>query len=285
MKCESVHEQLIGLWNETLEPDARAEVETHLTGCPDCRRQSSELRALWANLGSLDNERAPEPPSQAMRERFYSWLATQPGDEVADASSSEVKGGSEAQGGRKALPYVRGWLAALLPSGGTLRPAWSLPTLVLGVALGASLMWAWNANQQIQRLTDQVDSMNRSASLSLLDHPSASERLRGVSWGSRALADDRIVEALLASVRHDPNVNVRLAALETLALQIDSPRVHAGLLETLPRQESPMLQVALVEILKQKNGGTATSAIEELLQREDLDDDARTRIQTLLQDV
>lgn len=147
-------------------------------------------------------------------------------------------------------------------------------------------MWAVGANREIERLSAEVDSINRSASLSLLHHPSASERLRAVSWGSRSLAtneiDDRIVEALLDSVRNDPNVNVRLAALDALALQVESPAVRAGLIDMLPRQESPMLQVALVEILNRQNG-QASEAIEDFLEQEDLDAEVRLQIQYLLQ--
>ena len=92
------------------------------------------------------------------------------------------------------------------------------------------------------------------------------------------------MEALLESVRNDPNVNVRLVALEALARQIDSPRVRAGLIDSLPRQDSPMLQVALAEILNQQNGG-ATVAIRRLLERDDLDPSAREQIESLLPSV
>ena len=265
MKCESAREQLIDLWRDSLDGDARAEVENHLEDCSDCRQERVELETMWARLGALGDDSAPVPSTE-LRSRFYRELAEQ--QEQLDRPSLWTR----------LVDSLR-----VTGSPGP-QPAWLAATLVLGIALGASVMSAVGARNEVRRLSAEVDSMSRSASLALLDHQSASERLRGVSWSSRSLTDDRIVEALLESVRNDPNVNVRLAALETLALHTDSPRVRAGLIESLPRQESPMLQVAMVEILNQQNG-SAEVAIQELLDSEDLAEDVRQQILSLLQSV
>ena len=263
MECKDVLQQLTELWNDAVDPQVRDDLERHLAGCESCRREARELEGLWTKLGSAEGT-LPEVPSAALRESFYPAL-----DRARRAERETL-----------ATRIVR-WLG-LDGVSGALRPAWSFPSMLLAVAFGASLMWAWTAHQRIETLSAEVASMSRAASLSLLAHDSASERLRGVSIGSRALSDDRIVEALLASVRDDPSVNVRLAALETLAL-MDSPRVHAGLVETLPRMSSPALQVALVEVLNEKSGNR--EAIERFLEREDLDPLVRDRISHLLQSV
>jgi hypothetical protein len=262
--CETIREQLIDLWRDSLGEDERIVVEDHLETCEACRQERAELEEMWSRLGALE-ETGPVP-STALRGRFYRELAVY--QETLDRPSLWQR------------------LADAFRVSGSPgpQPAWLAATLVLGIALGASVMWAVGARNEVQRLTAQVDAMSRSASLALLDHQSASERLRGVSWSSRSLTDDRIVEALLASVRNDPNVNVRLAALETLARHTDSPRVRAGLIESLPSQDSPMLQVAMVEVLNQQNGG-ADVAIQQLLDSDDLEEDVRQQILSLLQSV
>jgi hypothetical protein len=55
---------------------------------------------------------------------------------------------------------------------------------------------------------------------------SASERLRGVSWANQVESSDgQVLAALLDSVNHDPNVNVRLAAADALrTFAMTSPR-------------------------------------------------------------
>jgi anti-sigma factor RsiW len=266
MKCESAREQLIDFWNETLEADARAEIETHLEGCSKCREERAELEAMWARLGALGDSLNEPVPSAALRGRFYRELA-------------EVQA-------RLDRPGLWQRFIDTFRASGSIgpQPVWLAAMLVLGIGLGASVMSAIGARGEVRRLSAEVDAMSRSASLALLEHQSASERLRGVSWSSRSLTDDRIVEALLDSVRNDPNVNVRLAALGTLAHQTDSPRVRAGLIESLPRQQSPMLQVAMVEVLNQQNGG-AKVAIQELLESDELDEDVRQQILSLLQSV
>ncbi len=264
MNCETLREQAIDFWRDELGASERETFERHLEECAECAAEHERLSLLWNELGALDDPQAVPVPSAQLRSRFYRSL---------ERYQEELE----------RPPVWRRWWDAL-SSGTTLQPAWSLPTLVMGVALGAAIMWAVGARNEIDRLSTELADSRRAVSLSLLSHESASERIRGVSWGSRAPGDDRIVEALLASVRSDPNVNVRLAALEALAQQIDTPRVQAGLVETLPRQESPVLQVALAEILSERNQGGQV-AIEELLERPDLDEQVRTQIQLLLESV
>lgn len=260
MNRDSIDEILVELWDEGLD-DARREVlERRLAELPDADGRRAELERLWARLGELEND-PPTVPSEPLRARFYPAL-------------------DEARRRLERPSFWRRWLGAAPTA--ALRPA--LASFGLGVALGALLVWVAGARSDVRRLTDEMQSMTRAVSLSLLEHQSASERLRGVGWSSRVLADDRIVEALLDAVRNDPNVNVRLAALDTLADRIDSPRVRAGLIDTLPRQESPLLQVAMVEILRTRNG-SGDAAIRELLDQEDLDEDVRARIQDLMQSI
>lgn len=267
MNCESVGEQLIDLIAGALEPEARVAIERHLQECAGCRRERTELETLWSRLALLDDEHAPAAPSGRLRSRFYRALADYEREPERPAA-------------------WRRWLDRWTrPRPATLQPAWSLPALLLGVALGASLMWGFGSQREVRRLSAEVDSMSRVLGLSLLDHQSASERLRGVSFSMRAPADDRIVAALLQSVRNDPNVNVRLAALEALGAHVDSPAVRSGLIEALPGQRSPVLQVALIEILERGNGASSDRAIQEFLEREDLDTEVERQIRDLLPSV
>lgn len=264
MNCESARERLIDLLRDALEPEDRAAVERHLAACPECRGERDELETTWSRLEPLGDEHGPPVPSDRLRSRFYRALG-------------------EAERELARPPAWRRWLEGLLPPRASApRPAWSLSTLVLGVALGAAIMWALGANREISRLSAEVDSMSRVVGLSLLEHPSASERLRGVSWSSRALTDERIVAALLDSLRRDPNVNVRLAALGALAGRIDSPAVRTGLIEALPRQQSPVLQVPLIEILNAGDGDNAERAIRSFLERDDIDTEVKRQIEALL---
>ena len=74
--------------------------------------------------------------------------------------------------------------------------------------------------------------MRQLVTLSLLQQQSAGDRLQGVNWSYRVeQPDTAVLAALLTTVNHDPNVNVRLAAvLKTSAIPpelwiIDSDRL------------------------------------------------------------
>ena len=83
--------------------------------------------------------------------------------------------------------------------------------------------------------------MRQLVALSLMQQQSASERLRGVSWAYQAEPSDReILEALVAAVNHDANVNVRLAAVDALAQVLRRVRrPRQAVVEALPKQSTP----------------------------------------------
>ena len=199
--------------------------------------EEESLRRLWDALDRLPEEQ----PSPALRQRFYRML-----DEEVERTARK--------------PPSRGWremIQALLPQPVRLGVAWALPALVLGVLLGTRMPGSEpkGGTPEITELRQEVRSLSRMVTLSLLQQESASERLKGVSYGrSTGPTDERVLNALLAAVKEDPNENVRLAAIDALAGVVERPRVQQTLAESLPRQESPMVQIALVDLLAEAPG-------------------------------
>jgi HEAT repeat protein len=86
--------------------------------------------------------------------------------------------------------------------------------------------------------------------LSLLQQQSASERLRGVSWAYRVEPSDKeVLSALLTAVNHDPNVNVRLAAVDALRPFAANQTTRDAVMQSLRQQTAPIVQVALIDLL------------------------------------
>jgi hypothetical protein len=197
--------------------------------------EEESLRRLWDALDRLPEEQ----PSPALRQRFYRML-----DEEVERAAPKQR-------------PSRGWremLAALVPQPVRLGVAWALPALVLGVLLGTRVPGS-EPKGEMTELRQEVRSLSRMVTLSLLQQESASERLKGVSYGrSTGPTDERVLSALLAAVKEDPNENVRLAAIDALAGVVERPRVQQTLVESLPRQESPMVQIALVDLLAETPG-------------------------------
>lgn len=196
--------------------------------------EEESLRRLWDALDRLPAEQ----PGPALRQRFYRML-----DEEAERAVQK--------------PARRSWreiVAALLPQPVRLGVAWALPALILGVLVGTRVPGP-QPKGEISELRQEVRSLSRMVTLSLLQQESASERLKGVSYGrSASPTDERVLAALLSAVAEDPNVNVRLAAIDALGSVVERPRVQQTLVESLPHQESPMVQIALVDLLVEAPG-------------------------------
>jgi hypothetical protein len=126
--------------------------------------------------------------------------------------------------------------------------------LLLGVLLGTGLTARQASNEELAELRADVETMSRAVTVSLLQHQSASERLRAVSWSRMAGGDDQVLTALLDSARTDPNVNVRLAAVDALAGYADQGDVRTRLIDALEVEESPLVQLAVLEAVAGEQG-------------------------------
>lgn len=151
--------------------------------------------------------------------------------------------------------------------------------LALGVVVGK---WVPSSTErEIAGLRADV----RTLGLALLLHQSASERLLGVEWTGRAEADPRAVDALLETLRHDPSLNVRLAAVEVLGGWLDRPQVGAGLADALEREEAPLLQVTLADVLLEAHVNGSVDAVRRMLGREGLNPSVRDHLRAALEEV
>jgi hypothetical protein len=59
MSCHDVRERLSDLVDDALEAEARAQVDAHLAGCADCRRELDRLRATVSLLRAVERPHAP----------------------------------------------------------------------------------------------------------------------------------------------------------------------------------------------------------------------------------
>ena len=71
MTCEKIQEKFADYLTGDLDETGRAEVRTHILGCPACREDIENLTVVWAKLGVLPEEQ----PGGAVRSRFYAMLA------------------------------------------------------------------------------------------------------------------------------------------------------------------------------------------------------------------
>ena len=125
--------------------------------------------------------------------------------------------------------------------------------------------------------------MKQLVTLSLLQQQNASDRLKGVNWAYRTeQPDTEVLAALLYTVNHDSNVDVRLAAVDALRTYMDSPVARRGLTQALPKQKSPMVQIALIDQIVDMRDRKAVDALQGLVQQPQVDSEVRQRAQWAL---
>jgi len=265
MNCEHANEQFSELLSNQLPDAERLELEAHIAGCPRCQQETDAMKQLWQQLARVS---APEP-SDRMRVRFDAML-----DTYKDTITREQP---------STLNTVVTKLRAFLTPQVALRVAYSLALVGIGIGVGNWLnpKPATTAyQQQIDSLSSQVQDMRQMMLLSLLDNPSASERLRAVSYTDElSQTNGRVIEALLTTLNNDPNVNVRLVTLEALAKLADDATVRRGLVQSLTQQDSPLVQVALADVMVKLQEKRSLKPLRQLLQQEHLNDLVKSKIQ------
>lgn len=253
MICERAKEQMAEYLSGTLEAESRENFVQHLERCPRCRGEVEELGELWRGLEFLP---APEP-GVAVRERF---------NEMLEAYRCGME-----QRPEKKTPALSWWQMAVAACG----------LLALGVGAGRYGIPhtpAAVATADVRHLEAEVENMRQLVTLSLLQQQSASARLRGVTYSYQMeKPDPQVVTALLFAVNHDTNVNVRLSAVDALQKYSANPETGKALVEGLSTQDSPLVQIALIDMLVQANEAAVTPTLRKLAKDEQTNPTVRQR--------
>jgi Putative zinc-finger/HEAT repeats len=261
--CERIREQFPACLAGRLDPAAREKVIDHLETCSACRAEMAELGVVWRGMEAMQE---PEP-SPAMRSRFLETLhAYQEGyQEAQRRPTSPVR-----------TNFWSGWWPA--------RPAWQAAFAALLLAAGvlggryALSPRAPAANPELAQLQGQVENLRQLVALSLLQQQSPSARLRGVTYSYQiSQPDQQVQQALLHAVNHDSNVNVRLSAVDALAKFGRDPAVRRALADSLATQDSPLVQVALIDLLAQLGEKDTVGALRQLARDGRTDQEVRQR--------
>ncbi len=170
------------------------------------------------------------------------------------------------------------WASELLGSlGWLLKPQLAYGIVLLGIGLLGGYLLNTNGQKQIFEnpvVTNQneAEELREKYVLTLLEQPSANKRLQGVNEVIKMdEATESITKALFATLNNDSNVNVRLAAVESLSRYVDNPEVRMGLITSITRQTSPIVQIALADLMVALEEKEAVKSMEELLEKPDID--------------
>jgi HEAT repeat protein len=274
MRCEEVRER----WPEhlagELAPDPDCALRAHVAACASCQAEFGGLDALWEQLDGLP---AVPVPAERMRERFAAMVADEQVRTAATAARREQAGSR-----------VLSWRPGFWPDAPVVQMAVAASLLLIGVLVGRSLPPTANRSaaapaaaaptEDIADVRSELREMRQMLTLSLLQQQSAAERLRGVSASEQLeQPGNEVVAALLDTLLHDPNDNVRLAAVDALRRFSGRDDVRRGTRRAAADTSSPLLQIAVIDFMVETRAPEAESVLRQLSRDQTVDEAVRGR--------
>jgi hypothetical protein len=158
--------------------------------------------------------------------------------------------------------------------------AFASVTLILGIAVGYYFKPATSTTDgEMTTVTQELKQLREMMMLSLLEKESATERLKAVSLTEEMdAASTKVTEALIQTLNEDENVNVRLAALEALVPYAQDSKVRQELIRSIARQESPLVQISLAELMAALQVKSSVKELQKIIQSEKTPDDVKKKI-------
>jgi HEAT repeat protein len=92
-------------------------------------------------------------------------------------------------------------------------------------------------------------------------------------------ASSTVTSALIQTLNNDSNVNVRLAALEALKPYAQNSNIREQLVRSIPKQESPLVQVSLAELMAALQEKSSVKELQKILHDDNTPVDVKKKIQ------
>lgn len=250
MDTESARQLLVPYIDGQLDPDTVGEIDQCLENDPTLRLELSQLRELSTLLSGGETLDV----NAAMQARFNRFI------------EQETTGDLQV-----ARPGWLDWFTAFSP---IVRTSAAV-AVVCAAVVGIWLLGNRHDGEERFAQANGVDIPESRPS-----YPLASGRLQWITdFETTPQLEPDLLETLMGIVADDPNGAVRLAALNALARFIDVPVVRRQLIEMLPEETDPMMQIALIEILSKTGTPEARASIEKLLVRRDVRDSVKGQAQ------
>ncbi len=190
----------------------------------------TELQQLDEKLGHFYSQQL----SLEMRQQFDAFL-----------SAAKLKHS------RSGWQKLRVWFSPFRFGNPVFQAFFATLCLVIGIFIGNAFRKEIPVeSKEIAQINMQMQDIQQMLMMTLLEKESTTERLKAVNL-TKTMPEvtEEVTDALLYTLNYDENTNVRLAALESLFKYADQPRVREGLVKSIVNQESPMVQLAMAEVM------------------------------------
>lgn len=139
---------------------------------------------------------------------------------------------------------------------------------------------------EFEVIKNETDLVRTELVMSLADETSASKRLQALSEATKLNnATEKVIMALFKMLNTDSNVNVRLAAVTSLSKYVDNPKVREGLILSITNQESPLVQIALADLMVTLKEQKSINSMETLLQKPDINSAVKQKLEESIKQI
>ncbi|HLN54721.1 MAG TPA: hypothetical protein VK207_01945 [Bacteroidales bacterium] len=253
MKKRDPEEKAAGLFKNELTPGEEKEIIRELGEEGITPGEAASMTELSSDL---ENAFAGET-SEKMDDRFYSMLENE--------SMKERKGEKHTS----FLGTRHSWMPV----------AAGIALFILGWFSASVFEPAPLGRDELTGLSREVNDLRETLVLTMLDQNSASERIKAVNMiRELGTPNGTIIENLFKALNTDENDNVRLLALEALVKYADNKEVREGLVASISKQTSPMIQLRMTEIMTALNEKSSVTEFRRLLENPELNYSIRTKI-------
>jgi hypothetical protein len=282
MRCEDIQSVLIDFLDDRMDAIRRQEVVTHLEVCENCRQEESQLRDLLRAVA----ETPEEQPRSTLRENFNRLMQSA----TTHATAQTTPGSTETTGLSAETPAKK--LPLHLPAVGWNSPVSRVAAAIIllltgfGIGLKTANSHDGATPTQMAELKNEVRDVKQTLMLSMLKQESASDRIKAVDYAEEIVnPNQQILGALITTLNHDKNVNVRLASLYSLSKFAGNRTVLDSLVVSLNQQTEPIIQIVMISILTQNRAVKAIKPLQDIISNQNtlpaVKDVARKGLQTL----
>lgn len=242
--------KILGYLQNSLSDEDRKKVEKLIEESPEFAAEFEEVKSFWHHLDIVK----PVEPSPNMRANFEEML-------------------SEFKHDTKPKPTIK--------IGNWQRWAVAASILIVGVLGGIFFQKSvQNPKTDVAALSEEVHELKELMMLTMLENPTATERMKAVSYTQELpKVNDKVLEALFTTLNTDENENVRLVTLDALIELGAYPKVREGLVESLLIQKSPLMQVALADAMVQLQEKKSVKTFKKLLENKQLNSGVKQKLE------
>jgi len=260
MKQEKFEIMMIAYLSNELDEVAQMEFKNYMKINPSHQKEFDLISQTW---NGLDEFEIPDP-SEKMNTSFFNMLH----DEIEKLDDKKLS-----------------WFQKLSSIFGNIQKpqlAFGMLLLIMGLSAGYFLKTD-NTQEQVKVVNGsntETEQVREQLVLTLLEQPSANKRLQAVNEATKLNdANERIIEALFTTLNNDPNINVRLVVIESLSKYVDTPEVRMGLVKSIALQDSPLVQIALADLMVALQEKTSVESMRELLEQPDIDNTVKKKLE------